>query len=112
MDPQGRIWFGEFRGNRLGMFDTRTQRYQEWAVPTPWTQPYDAELDNKGNVWSVNITTDRVERLDPKTGEVTEYPLPRYSSLRRVVVDNSTKPVTIWAPNKGGASIIKLEPSE
>ena len=30
MDAQDRLWFGEYRGNRIGMFDTKTEKFQEW----------------------------------------------------------------------------------
>ena len=35
MDSQDRLWFAEFRGNKIGMFDTRTEKFQEWPVTTP-----------------------------------------------------------------------------
>jgi hypothetical protein len=54
--------------------------------------------------------TDRVTRLDPKSGQMTDYLLPRSTNIRRVFVDNSTTPVTFWVGNDHGASIIKLEP--
>ena len=110
MDSMERIWFGEYRGNRIAMFDTRTQRFQEWNAPYPWTAPYDAELAKDGAVWSTGITTDRVLKLDPDSGKIVKYLLPRYSSVRRVFVDNSTTPVTIWMPNKNNAAILRLEP--
>ena len=31
MDAQDRLWFGENNGDRIGMFDTRTEHFQEWA---------------------------------------------------------------------------------
>jgi streptogramin lyase len=61
-------------------------------------------------VWSAGITTDRVQRLDPRTGLFTEYLLPRYSSLRRFAFENSGNRVTFWAPNKNSASILRVEP--
>jgi virginiamycin B lyase len=56
------------------------------------------------------MLSDRVSRLDPKTGEFVEYLLPRTTNIRRVFVDNSTNPVTFWVGNNHGASIIKVEP--
>ena len=38
------------------------------------------------------MITDRVSRLDTKTGQFTEYLLPRPTNIRRVFVDNSTTP--------------------
>jgi len=110
MDSRGHLWFGEFRGNRIGMFDTETQRFQEWVPPTPWAQPYDVVADKNGEAWAGSMFTDRVTRLDPKSGQMTDYLLPRSTNIRRVFVDNSTTPVTFWVGNDHGASIIKLEP--
>jgi virginiamycin B lyase len=56
------------------------------------------------------MLSDRVTRLDPKTGQFIEYLLPRPTNIRRVFVDNSTTPVTFWVGSNHGASIIKLEP--
>ena len=110
MDPEGRLWFGENRADRIGMFDTRTERFQEWVAPTQESWPYDVVADKNGEVWSGGEYSDRVQRLDPKTGGFTEYLLPRFTNVRRVFVDNSTKPVTFWVGNNHGASIVKLEP--
>ena len=112
MDSQGRLWFGENRANRIGMFDTAIQRFQEWSAPTPESWPYDATADKNGEVWSGGEFSDRVLRLNPKTGEILEYLLPRFTNIRRVFVDNSTTPVTFWVGNNHGASIVKLEPLE
>jgi hypothetical protein len=56
------------------------------------------------------MLNDRVVRLDTKSGDFTEYLLPRTTNIRRVFVDNSTTPVTFWVGSNHGASIIKLEP--
>jgi len=110
MDSQDRLWFAEFRGNKIGMFDTKTERFQEWTVPTAWTNPYDAVLDKDGNAWTGGMSNDHVVRVNTKTGEATEYLLPRMTNVRRVNVDNSTNPPTFWVGNNLGATIIKLEP--
>ena len=110
MDPQDRLWFGEFRGNRIGMFDSKTEQFKEWLMPTAWTAPYDVVLDRKGEAWTGSMSTDRVVRLDPATDRTVEYLLPRSTNIRRVFVDNSTDPVTFWVGSNHGASIVKLEP--
>jgi streptogramin lyase len=33
MDAQDRFWFAEYTGDKIGMFDTRTERFQEWPMP-------------------------------------------------------------------------------
>ena len=109
MDDQERLWFGENRGDRIGMFDTRTQQFKEWQPPTQgW--PYDVIADRTGEAWSGNEYNDRIVRLNPVTGRMIEYLLPRQTNVRRVWVDNRTTPVTFWVGNNHGASIVKLEP--
>jgi streptogramin lyase len=110
MDEQDRLWFAEYRGNKIGMFDTNEQTFKEWSLPTPWTGPYYPVVDRNGEIWTGGMTTDRVVRLDPKTNKTVEYMLPKDTNIRRVFVDNTTNPVTFWTGSNHGASIVKLEP--
>ena len=77
MDAQDRLWFAEFRGNKIAMFDTRAEKFREWAVPTPWTNVYDAIADNAGYAWAGGMNNDRIVRVNTRTGETVEYLLPR-----------------------------------
>jgi streptogramin lyase len=110
MDAQDRLWFAEFRANKIAMFDTGTEMFREWAVPTPWTNVYDAIFDKAGFAWAGGMNNDHVVRVNTRTGETVEYLLPRATNIRRVNVDNSTNPPTFWVGNNLGASIIKVEP--
>ena len=88
----------------------KTEKVREWVVPTPWAQPYDVVVDKNGEAWTGSMMSDRVSRLDPKTGQYVEYQLPKNTNIRRVFVDNTTTPVTFWVGSNHGASILKLEP--
>ncbi len=110
MDPQDRLWFAEFRANNIGMFDTKTETFKEWQVPTRWTNVYDAILDRAGYAWAGGMNNDHVVRLNVDTGEMVEYLLPDATNIRRVNVDNSTNPPTFWVGDNLGATIIRVEP--
>ena len=112
MDGQDRLWFAEFRGNRIAMFDTKTGKFQEWPVATPWTNVYDAIADNAGFAWGGGMNNDRVVRVNTKSGEVVEYLLPHMTNIRRVNVDNGSNPPTFWVGNNLGASLVRVEPLE
>jgi virginiamycin B lyase len=112
MDAQDRLWFGEYHADRIGMFDTRSEQFKEWPVAPKWSAPYDVTTDRNGEAWTGSMLSDRVTRLNPATGDAINYLLPRSTNIRRVFVDNSTTPVTFWAGNNHGASIIKVEPLE
>jgi virginiamycin B lyase len=110
VDAEGRLWFAEYNGNAIGMFDPKTEKISEWKVPTPWSAPYDAEADRNGEAWTGSMLTDRVARLDIATGQYTEYQLPHPTNIRRVHIDDSKKPGTLWVGNNHSASIVKVEP--
>jgi virginiamycin B lyase len=112
MDAQDRLWFGEYHADRIGMFDTRSEQFKEWPVTPKWSAPYDVTTDRNGEAWTGSMLSDRVTRLNPATGDAINYLLPRSTNIRRVFVDNSTTPVTFWAGNNHGASIVKVEPLE
>jgi virginiamycin B lyase len=110
VDAQDRLWFAEYQGNAIGMFDPKTETISEWKVPTPYSSPYDAEAGRNGEAWTAGMSTDRVVRLDPATGQTTEYLLPHRTNIRRVHIEDSKSPGTLWVGNTLGASIVKVEP--
>ena len=112
MDAQDRLWFAEFRANRIGMFDTKAEKFQEFPLATPWGNVYDAISDTAGFAWAGGMNSDRIARVNTKTGEMVEYQLPRQTNVRRVNVDNRTSPPTFWIGNNLGATLIKVEAIE
>jgi streptogramin lyase len=110
MDAQDRLWFAQYRGDRIAMFDTKTEAFKEWRIMPRWSAPYDVQLDKNEEAWTGSMLSDQVTRLNTKTGETVQYLLPRSTNIRRVFVDNSTTPVTFWVGSNHGASIVKLEP--
>jgi len=110
VDLENRLWFAEYGGNGVGRFDSVSETITEWKKPLAWEAPYDVLADRNGEAWEVNTFSDRVGRLDPRSGQWTNYLLPRSSNIRRVFVDDRKTPVTVWIGNNLGAAIIKLEP--
>ena len=92
------------------MFDTKTEKFQEWKLPTPYSMPYDAIFDNSTYAWTGGMGNDRVSRLNTKTGEVIDYLLPSKTNIRRVDVDKSVNPSQLWIGNNNGAALIRVEP--
>jgi len=111
-DNQDRLWFAENRGHRIGMFDPKTETFQEWKLPTPFAMPYDAIFDNSTYAWTGGMGNDHVSRLNTKTGEVIDYLLPSKTNIRRVDVDKSANPSQLWIGNNHGATLIRVEPLE
>jgi streptogramin lyase len=87
--------------------DNRALRGVDGAQRESWP---DVTSDKNGDAWAGGEFSDRVLRLSPKSGEIVEYLLPRFTNIRRVFVDNKTTRPTFWVGNNHGASIVKLEP--
>ena len=71
-----------------------------------------AGVEKIGFAWAGGMNNDRVVRINTKTGEVTEYLLPRMTNIRRVNVDNGRNPPAFWVGNNLGASLVRVEPLE
>ena len=50
--------------------------FTEYDLPNPLIQPHDVVLDREGNVWYSDFGQMFLGKMDPKTGKVTQYPIP------------------------------------
>jgi streptogramin lyase len=50
----------------------------EYDLPRPTIEPHDVVVDKQGIVWYTNFGELSLGRLDPKTGQLTEYPVPEF----------------------------------
>jgi virginiamycin B lyase len=51
--------------------------YTEYALPQKTRQPHDVIVDAEGMAWYASFGEQILGKMDPKTGKVTEYQLPR-----------------------------------
>ena len=115
MAPDDQLWFAENSDSarKIGVFDTKTKQFKEWAPPTPGDLPYDVVQDKAGFVWAGGERTDFVTRLNPKTGEMVDYVLPNSNvNIRRVDVNNTTNPPSMLFGENHQAKIIMVQPAE
>jgi virginiamycin B lyase len=111
VDEQNRLWFAEYGGNAIGLFDPKTASIKEYQLPTKLSAPYDvAPNKDASEVWTGSMVNDRVARLDTKSGQITEYLLPRPTNIRRVFVQEDGQRTALWVGSNHGASIVKVEP--
>lgn len=111
MDAQDRFWFAEYTGDKIGMFDTRTEKFQEWAMPRKYTTPYAVSApDRNGYVYATSNMSERLMRLDPKTGEIVEYQIPTEFDSKKITYDPTTSRLTLWMINTRTARMMKVEP--
>ena len=113
MDSQDRFWFAEYTGDKIGMFDTRTEQFQEWPTLPKYTTPYAVSApDRNGYVYATSNTAERLIRLDPRTGEMIHYQIPTDFDSKKIAHDPTTSRSTLWMVNTRNARIMKVEPLE
>jgi virginiamycin B lyase len=83
----------------------------EYDLPRETIQPHDVVVDADGIAWYSSFGEQFLGRLDPKTGEVTEYPIPQHkpgfpTGLLGLRVD---KAGDLWLGNMYQATIVKFE---
>jgi virginiamycin B lyase len=111
VDEQNRLWFAEYGGNAIGLFDPKTAAIKEYPLPTKFGEPYDVvPTKDASQVWTGSMVNDRVARLDTKSGQITEYLMPRPTNVRRVFLQETAPRPTLWVGSNHGASIVKVEP--
>jgi virginiamycin B lyase len=109
IDDQDRVLVTEYRASKVALFDTKTEKFTEYSLPQ-YTFPYRANFDKNGEIWASTMSTDRVVRLDPKSGQTAQYLMPSDTNMRTVFVDNSTTPVTFWVGSNHDHRLVKVEP--
>jgi len=111
MDAQDRFWFAEYTGDKVGMFDTRTEKFEEWPMLRKYTTPYAVSApDKNGYVYATSNMSERLMRLDPKTGEIVEYQIPTEFDSKKITYDPTTSRTVLWMVNTRTARMMKVEP--
>jgi virginiamycin B lyase len=74
--------------------------------------PHDTLMDKQGNVWFSDFQEQFIGKLDPKTGKVTQYPVPvsKPSFPTGSLMLTIDKDGYIWEGMMGQAQIAKLDP--
>jgi virginiamycin B lyase len=111
VDAQNRLWFAEYGANAIALFDPKTAAIKEYQLPTKFAAPYDVVPNHDASqVWTGSMLNDHVTRLDTKSGQFTEYMLPRSTNIRRVFVEEVGPKTVLWVGSNHGASIVRIEP--
>jgi streptogramin lyase len=110
IDAQDRLWFGEYRSDKVLMFDIRAEKAQRWDLPK-YSGPYTSSTpDPKGRVYAPSNMAERLYRLDPRTGEVVAYQWPTEFDTKKItqVRGPNGNPI-LWFTNMRTARVSRVE---
>ena len=81
--------------------------FKEWVVPTLGQRSRDPVEAADGSIWWAGQWGNLIGRIDPATGEMTEYPLPEGAKPHSVLLDDAGN---VWYTGNKNATIGKLDP--
>lgn len=74
------VWFTQPGNNQVVSY-RRDLGFKEYPSPTKQSGPGRLDFDSKGYVWFPELYTDKLARLDPRTGEIKEWDTPSKNGL-------------------------------
>jgi virginiamycin B lyase len=82
--------------------------FKAWQAPTPGSRPHDPLAASDGALWYTGQLANVLGRVDPKTGEVREFPLKTPHSGPHGLQED--REGNIWYTGNTGSLIGKLDP--
>jgi len=104
--PDGNIYITVMNGNKIARFDTKTHAFKEWELAAGH-RPHGLLVDKQGIVWTTGNGNGTLGRLDPATGQFTEFATPsRGGGPHTLVIGNDG---VIWFTLQSGNKIGRFD---
>jgi len=81
--------------------------FREWKVPTPGQRPRDPIEASDGVIWWAGQWGNLIGRIDPASGAMKEFPLPKNAMPHTVTLDRAGR---VWYTGNKNATIGRLDP--
>lgn len=107
-DEKGRLYIGQWGGNRTAMLDPKTGQVTEKQLSGAGSdKPYGIAVTSKGVVWYTKYSENKIGYYDPSANETKEWALPRPDSApHRMQIDTSDR---LWIPLSGYGTILRYD---
>jgi virginiamycin B lyase len=115
VDAQDQVWIADdgpnarilkYSANKPGFNSYSIPEYR-WPVPDIGAARIATLRFFGGSVWGTRLTAQRILKLDPSSGKIAEYPVPRGSSPFGLVASGNN---SVWYSAEVGNVVVKLNP--
>ena len=89
---------------RVGKLNVATGKIVDFRMKG---RPYGLALDKRGYIWVCRMGADKLGRIDPRTGQVTEFATGHGSAPRRMA---SAPDGTLWVTLSGNGKLLHFDP--
>jgi virginiamycin B lyase len=105
VDRADRVWVASLNTPAVFMYDQVADKWTKYPTSNPTRR---VTLDSKGNVWACQYFGNKIARIEPTSGKVTEYEMPlRYGAPYEVWADHNDN---LWIENSTYNSLIRFDP--
>ncbi len=102
--PGRTIVFGVPQMNKIGMLDIDTKQITQFTVPTPASFPVGVRTaPSDGSIWVGESLGMKIARINPTTGQITEYPLLGLNGLLTSILGGIGNPLPMPGPIAEGS---------
>ena len=105
--PDGSVFIAVMSGNRIAHFDPRSETFREWDLPAGH-RPHGLLVDRNGIVWTTGNGNGTIGRLDPASGEITEFRTPSGGGGPHTLIITDDQR-TIWFTLQAGNKVGRLD---
>ncbi len=114
-DSKGRTDLYIWREGKIGVFDPRAVKYEEFKTPTPMSGPRRGQIDGKDRLWAAEFYAGQLLMLDPDKKEMREYPLinggkpytPPFAAPYSASADDKNQ--IVWTADFNSARLYKID---
>ena len=109
VDKRDRVWMTQIGAAAneepaVRMYDPRADKWTAYPTSSPTRRLTE---DSEGKIWANQYFGNRIVKIEPVSGEVTEYPLPlKYGNLYEIWADLEDN---IWTSNSAYNSLVKFD---
>ncbi|HVB33095.1 MAG TPA: carboxypeptidase regulatory-like domain-containing protein [Patescibacteria group bacterium] len=76
IDAEGNVWMTCYHSSKVCRFDVKTKTFKIYTPLGPDTSDYAIGVGKGGYIWYSMVELGTIQRLNPRTGRILEYPVP------------------------------------
>jgi streptogramin lyase/plastocyanin len=108
IEPSGRIWAAQFRGNALTLIEPGPDTVREFMLPWQNAMPTSIALED-GDVWMALMANNAIVRFDPKKESFSRFPLPEADSRPLFILPDGKGGLWVSVANEAGGYLARFD---
>lgn len=109
-DSQGRLWYTETHGNRLGVLDPKTGISEEFDIFEAWSGPKRLAIDKEDRLWIPELAGGRITLYDTRERKVLDRLKIPIAGDYPYAIRRNPHTGDFWITGSGSDNLYRLDP--